>query len=92
MARESLEHWHLDKRIPIALIITLFAYGFTGTWWLSTLGNRMEVVERTLNGNGAVREDIATIKEQLRSMEKTVGRIERFLDRAGITKTDKEKI
>ena len=39
--------WHLDKRFPIAVVITLIGVGATqiaaGSWWASALTLRMEI-------------------------------------------------
>ena len=43
---EDREPWHLDKKVPIALIVTiLFQIGAT-LWWASKLDGRLATVER----------------------------------------------
>jgi len=43
-------HWHLDKRVPIALIVALALQGAGGVWWASTANERLSQVERRLEG------------------------------------------
>jgi H+/gluconate symporter-like permease len=41
--------WHLDKRIPVALIITIMT-GYTGgVIWVSNLSNRIDLQDQTLS-------------------------------------------
>lgn len=43
------EPWHLDKRVPVALILTLLAqFGF-GVWWVSQADSRMAAAEASNN-------------------------------------------
>ena len=42
--------WHLDKRVPIALIVMLSLQGGAGIWWASNQSERMTQVERRLDG------------------------------------------
>jgi TolA-binding protein len=34
--------WHLDKRIPIALIVSLIIQTGVATWWMADLSNRVD--------------------------------------------------
>ena len=38
--------WHLDKRVPVALIVTLIGQMAVGVAWMSTLGERVNTLER----------------------------------------------
>lgn len=42
--------WHLDKRVPVALLIGLLAQAGAGVWWASTANERLGQVERRLDG------------------------------------------
>ena len=68
--------WHLDKKVPLALIATIGISMFGNVWWLSALGSRVDFIERAISNNALVREDIVKITEQLRSLDRVVGRIE----------------
>lgn len=37
--------WHLDKRIPVALILVLLGQGAVGVWWMSALSSRVTLLE-----------------------------------------------
>jgi tRNA A-37 threonylcarbamoyl transferase component Bud32 len=38
----ATEQWHLDKRIPLALIVTMMLQFGGGIWWLSQIQFRVE--------------------------------------------------
>jgi hypothetical protein len=42
-------HWHLDKRIPLALIFTIVFQTIGAVWWSATLTERIKNIETTLN-------------------------------------------
>lgn len=45
----SDERWHIDRKLPIALIVTLIitfsGQTFTAIWWASKTDSRLEVLE-----------------------------------------------
>lgn len=43
---EDREPWHLDKKVPIALIATILIQTGAALWWASKLDSRLGVVER----------------------------------------------
>lgn len=47
--------WHLDKRVPIALIITLFLQLAAGIWWASSLARDV----------AGLKEDVAVLNQQI---------------------------
>lgn len=38
--------WHLDKRIPIALILAVLMQGLTVAWYAATLSSRVDAIDR----------------------------------------------
>lgn len=40
------EHWHLDKRVPIALIFAIALQSGGAIWWASSMSERMVQIER----------------------------------------------
>ncbi len=70
------ESWHLDKRVPVALILTLLAYGGVALWWASGVEQRvvsLEVQQRETDA--AIRE----VPSRLARLEVLLERIERQL-------------
>lgn len=86
--------WHLDKRVPLALIVAIFLQSVSAVWWAATIHAKVTVIETytsedrdKLNALGAkvevgARVD-AVITEQLRA---TASNIEHL--RAEVEKTN----
>ena len=45
MTAEVEQHWTMDKRVPLALIITLVVQTFLAGWYVSALDQRLAAVE-----------------------------------------------
>lgn len=39
---EDTGAWHLDKRVPVALIFAIIIQTATAVWWMSDLSNRVD--------------------------------------------------
>lgn len=39
---QERESWHLDKRVPLALILTLIGYGLGGIWYIGRMEARFD--------------------------------------------------
>lgn len=37
--------WHLDRRIPIGIIVTLLVYGISGLWFIADIKKDVEVLK-----------------------------------------------
>lgn len=46
MADDADRSWHLDKRVPIALIVAMLAQIGTFVWFASGLSHRVDTLER----------------------------------------------
>jgi cell division protein FtsB len=42
---EKTEPWHLDKRVPLALIFAILLQTLTLGWWAATIQQRVHVLE-----------------------------------------------
>ena len=82
--------WHLDKRVPIALIITILS-GYAGfVWWASDMNSRVTHVERMQLQSSGDGVQIVRLDERLRAIEKIAARIEQYLDSRRTEKTDRQ--
>ena len=81
----SENQWHLDKRVPVALILALAAQGAGGVWWASTTNERLAQVERRLEAFSNRSEDMQnTIWQQGQTIAVLLARLDdtnRNLDR-----------
>lgn len=78
------ESWHLDKRVPIVLIITLTLNSALGIWYASKLDSRVGFLEFQQTQMINIPLELGQMKEQLRSIDHSVERLNSLWD-------DKEK-
>jgi cell division protein FtsB len=71
------EQWHLDKRVPVALILTLLGQMVVAIWWAASLNQRVEAIERDVSA-AAVRSQSVdnTLSSQSTQIAVLVERIE----------------
>ena len=81
--------WHLDKRVPIALIVTLILTSASGIWFVAEINSRLSYIERSIAQSQSDSGQIIQIKEQLRGIERIVQRLEQYFDRRS-EKTDRQ--
>ena len=86
------EAWHFDKRIPLALIITIFLQTATAVWFVAKLESRVSVLEREDVRISARLEDAQTsvhdvemlaagFEEKFNAILRAIERIERRISR-----------
>ena len=83
--------WHLDKRVPVALIIAILLQTAGAIWWAANISSRVDHVERrTVSLEDAdrrmadtavrVAETLAAIKTSQDDTRRALDRIERHID------------
>jgi cell division protein FtsB len=88
----SKEPWHLDRKVPIALILTILLQSGAAVWFAANLGNRVVVLERDVERQRvvnnlqeseirAIETGAARLDEQLDNIANGINRLERQLDR-----------
>ena len=50
------EHWTLDKRVPLALIVTIALQTSAAVWWAASMNERIAQIER--------RQDAAAVRSE----------------------------
>lgn len=78
---EEKPGWHLDKRVPIALILALIVQTAGVVAWFATLDSRLASVETWQEKNDATRDRLTAIETQMMSIKDSLARIERKLDK-----------
>ena len=80
------EQWHLDKRVPVAIIFAIIIQSAGGVWWASAMNERMHQVERRLEGfaaRGAITErqvneqgeEIAFLTAEIKQLSRQLERL-----------------
>lgn len=62
--------WHLDKRVPISLIVAILLQTATVIWWGSSLTERVNTLEAQLSGTQDIRERLVRIETILERLER----------------------
>jgi TolA-binding protein len=86
--------WHLDRRVPITLILALAVQTAGMVWWAASLSGRVEVNARDIsrvNGEVAVLRNSAQtqavqlgrIEEQISGLRGDIGRLLAAIERNG---------
>lgn len=73
--------WHLDKRVPIAIIFTIGLQTFAAAWWASNLTERVAQLEKRDTRHEGNTERLITLEVQQKSLKAGQIRIEKKLDR-----------
>lgn len=79
----QLDHWSFDKRIPIALILTLLTQGGLGIWWASGTDKRLDALEKSetrATVSAPVQADRLTrVEVKLESVQEGITEIKRLI-------------
>jgi hypothetical protein len=77
------EHWHLDKKVPIGIIVALLlqtmTFIYVGTAWVTEVDFRIGNIERQNEDRKSQEGRIIVMEQQLRYISESLGRIERRL-------------
>ena len=80
MADNNDNHWHLDKRVPVALLGVMISWIVTTVWWASALNERVEHLEKMALKNQNVESRLVRIEERQNWMGQLIERIDKKLD------------
>lgn len=81
----SHEGWHLDRRVPLAIIATIVLQTMGIVWWAAKLEGRVDITTENVvrierDGVNRRNEDRAELKETLRDLKDGLRRIEEKLN------------
>lgn len=80
-ADDGASYWHLDKRVPIALIVTIFIQSAAVIWWASAMQTRLANVENRLSAYSQSEPRIVRLEQIAVTQSSALVRIENKLDR-----------
>ena len=60
--------WHLDKKVPIALIFTIVAQTVAVVWWAAKADNRLDNLEKAGSSGSAQAERIVRLETKMDSV------------------------
>lgn len=72
--------WHLDRRVPLATILMIVLQTAGVIWWGSSINERVNQLEARALLTAPQGDRITRMEVKLESIEKFMGRIERFIE------------
>ncbi len=69
ISENEISHWRVDKRIPIALLITLFLQIASAIIWTTQLNARVDTLEQKAAYSSDFGEKLARIDERLQAVK-----------------------
>ena len=76
---DDMEHWHLDKRVPLAIVFAIILQTIYFTIFLTKLDSRVGVNEAKIAEMSAAYKDIVEIRVHQEYMTKQLDGLEEFL-------------
>lgn len=82
------DHWHLDRKVPISIIVTLLIYGLSGMWFVADIKRDVEVLkaaqqaqrDRDERQDRAVSESLQQLRDAVREGN---AKLDRLIERNG---------
>lgn len=78
------KHWHLDRKVPIALIVTLAIQTGCFIWWLASVNARVEQLERQSAGQAPHLERIVRLETKMDAIFSTLAEIKSIVQRPNV--------
>lgn len=75
------EPWHLDKRVPIALIFAILVQTAGMGWWAAQIDSRVAHLEQVNVRNAGETERLTRVEEKIVAQGEVLERIDRRLER-----------
>ena len=88
----SPEHWHLDKKVPISIIVVIVMQGLTGLWVIADLKKDVEILKsvaieqrfRDERQDKATADSVLVVRQDILGVSQKLDRfLERFSERLG---------
>jgi chemotaxis signal transduction protein len=74
MSEDTSNHWHLDKRVPIALIVVIMLQTVTLGVWVGSVQERVARNERDIESASDVGERLARVETLLETIIRRLDR------------------
>lgn len=79
---EADARWHLDKRIPIAIILAIAVQSGAGIWWAASVDGRVTSLERQVQTSAPDRERLTRVEVRLEGVQSGISEIKTLLQAA----------
>lgn len=76
---EADARWHLDKRVPIALLLAILVQTGGGFWWAATTSERINSLEKRADAVAPQSERLTRVEVKLEGVQDGITEIKRLL-------------
>ena len=73
------DHWHWDKRVPVALILTIVFQSAVIIWWASGISERVSVLEKRQDASAPQADRITRLEVNIEVVKEGVTEIKRLV-------------
>lgn len=74
--RKDDDAWHLDKKVPLALLFAILVQTAMGFWWASGLTERVTVLERGAVSSAPQADRLTRVEVKVDGVQRTLDKIE----------------
>jgi len=74
--------WHLDKKVPLALIVTIIAQTMAIVWWAATASARLDQLERHVNTAAPQAERIIRLETKMDGIAEAISDLKNLVRRS----------
>ncbi len=71
--------WHLDKRVPIAMIVAIMVQTGGGIWWAATVNARVNAIETSIQSTAPQADRLTRVEVQIEVVKDGVNEIKRLI-------------
>lgn len=79
MSDREDERWHLDRRVPIALMVTIAIQTGAMIWWASSLSERVNHLERQANATAPQGDRLTRVEVKIETALEGITEIKRLI-------------
>lgn len=73
--------WHLDKRVPLALIVAILLQSGAAMWWASGLSERVNMLERQQALAAPQADRLTRVEVKIEAVQDGISEIKRLIRR-----------
>jgi hypothetical protein len=81
MSEHEETHWTVDKRVPLALIVTIIIQTAGLVWWASNLSERVNTLERRAEASAPQGDRLTRVEVKIESVQEGISEIKRLIRR-----------
>lgn len=79
MEAEDSRHWHLDKRVPVALIFAMCVQTAGIVWWGATTSERLSNLERRVEATSPQADRLTRVEVKLDNIADSIAEIKQSI-------------